>query len=83
MSLKNYFVKVNSKNLQWTGHYEIFGKWLSAGKLGQVFRMEQVLLSRHTIQYSIYFPAVNDFSASVFALEFTFPLQIRSVNLYS
>jgi hypothetical protein len=26
MSLKNYFVKVNSKNLQWTGHYEIFGK---------------------------------------------------------
>jgi hypothetical protein len=40
------------------------------------------LLSRYTTEFSIYFPAVKDVSASVFALEFTFPLPIRSVNLY-
>jgi hypothetical protein len=44
--------------------------------------MLQVLHSRLTILHSIYFPAVG-FSASVFALEYTFPLQIRSVNLNS
>jgi hypothetical protein len=34
------------------------------------------LLSRYTIEFSIYFPAVNDIFVSVFALEFTFPLPI-------
>jgi hypothetical protein len=32
LSLKNDSVKVNRKNLQWTGHYEIFGKGQSAEK---------------------------------------------------
>ncbi len=40
------------------------------------------LLSRHTTEFSIYFPAVKDVSASVFLFEFTFPLPIRSVNLF-
>jgi hypothetical protein len=40
------------------------------------------LLSCYTTEFSINFPAVKDVSASVFALEFTFPLPIRSVNFY-
>ncbi len=40
------------------------------------------ILSRYTTEFSIYFPAVKDVSASVFPLEFTYPLPIRSVNLY-
>ncbi len=40
------------------------------------------LLSRHTTEFSIYFPEVKDVSASVFIFEFTFPLPIKSVNLY-
>jgi hypothetical protein len=40
------------------------------------------LLSRYTTEFSIYFLTVKDVSASVFALEFTFLLPIRSVNLY-
>jgi hypothetical protein len=45
--------------------------------------MFQVLLSRHITEYAIYFPAVNDVSASGFVLVFTFPLPEGSLNLYS
>jgi hypothetical protein len=45
--------------------------------------MYKVLLSRHITEYAIYFPGVNNVSASGFVLVFTFPLPAGSLNLYS